>query len=780
MGRNVALLQPWTDQALMQQMRVLENILQAPISHVDVKYMSNQCLLLSKILDSLVANNTRPVFRHELLRLIQQVCKFKNIPDARPALLVLLLSVKSAFRAEWLSQTQSKEKDDIFATLKSLYDAFTTGQDVAGQAPAQPLHCGGSALKDHHESGMYLNSISSRYYPRLQVNAIFVAVQSKVGYEVLMCDFHVPHMHMLDRVRLYVGQKYTTGTANCLVTPPQVNILINGLQVEKRFVTNYMDAGPQMPSDVTRLVKVGANVLQVIGEFSVPYVIAVASSRTIEWSSRNTQLEDYVAPSRAANDVDPTEIDDEVVEGASRVSLRCPISHQRLVTPVKAATCRHLQCFDLDSFLEINEKRPVWRCPCCNRSVSCPDLRIDRQMEKVLQETDEKIHEVIVSQDGSWMPVPTDEDPSNTGPDVIEGGEDGCKVIYLSDVGDEEVTGLGQNADEFQQRERKPDLQTLQAINENRVFSSQTFHPVVGRGDTVGYPTVNRSDITASSPMNSSSFAGPSWVAGANRNDGIFMNVNGGGLHTPISGAAERQVQSQPTPQAQTVPTMSLNIQATYSQSRTASHLNSPSGPVNRLSQSSVFMTTPLQQPQARAPWRGETASVRQRQAGQQSLGNSQDLGQTRQQQRRGPVTTAQQARGGPSGQRPSGSASPVQASPSETSWRPAGRMRGSIAPNSIGRSAINQSPSAAQARVSVAPSAGILNPAANAAPVANIGQYQIRMPTSSSSAINLPPYNGVPWANQSDLSMLTGVETSAGWMNFEPHSDSGAPHHSH
>lgn len=222
LGRNVALLQPWTDQALMQQMRVLENILQAPISHVDVKYMSNQCLLLSKILDSLVANNTRPVFRHELLRLIQQVCKFKNIPDARPALLVLLLSVKSAFRAEWLSQTQSKEKDDIFATLKSLYDAFTTGQDVAGQAPAQPLHCGGSALKDHHESGMYLNSISSRYYPRLQVNAIFVAVQSKVGYEVLMCDFHVPHMHMLDRVRLYVGQKYTTGTANCLVTPPQV------------------------------------------------------------------------------------------------------------------------------------------------------------------------------------------------------------------------------------------------------------------------------------------------------------------------------------------------------------------------------------------------------------------------------------------------------------------------------------------------------------------------------------------------------------------------------
>lgn len=41
------------------------------------------------------------------------------------------------------------------------------------------------------------------------------------------------------------------------------------------------------------------------------------------------------------------------------------------------------QCFDYDSFLEINEKRPAWRCPCCNRCITWPDIRIDRQMEKV-------------------------------------------------------------------------------------------------------------------------------------------------------------------------------------------------------------------------------------------------------------------------------------------------------------------------------------------------------------------------------------------------------------
>jgi hypothetical protein len=54
----------------------------------------------------------------------------------------------------------------------------------------------------------------------------------------------------------------------------------------------------------------------------------VASSRTIERSAKNTHLEDYVAPTKAASsEVGPNEVDDEVVEGASRLSLRCPIRY---------------------------------------------------------------------------------------------------------------------------------------------------------------------------------------------------------------------------------------------------------------------------------------------------------------------------------------------------------------------------------------------------------------------------------------------------------------------
>jgi E3 SUMO-protein ligase PIAS1 len=176
--------------------------------------------------------------------------------------------VKDAFRAEWLSSVQVNENDEIFTTLKWLFDSFTTGHDVSGKTPMQLLQCGGSAAEDFQEASSYLVSISNRFYPRLQVNTIFVAVHAKVGYEVLMCDFNVPHMPLHDRVRLFVGQKDKTETSTCIVTPPQVNILLNGHQVEKRVTTGYLDAGPQMPSDVTHLVKVGSNVLQAIGDFS--------------------------------------------------------------------------------------------------------------------------------------------------------------------------------------------------------------------------------------------------------------------------------------------------------------------------------------------------------------------------------------------------------------------------------------------------------------------------------------------------------------------------------
>ena len=47
------------------------------------------------------------------------------------------------------------------------------------------------------------------------------------------------------------------------------------------------------------------------------------------------------------------------------VSLKCPITFKRISLPARGHECRHLTCFDLESYLQMNCERGNWRCPLC-------------------------------------------------------------------------------------------------------------------------------------------------------------------------------------------------------------------------------------------------------------------------------------------------------------------------------------------------------------------------------------------------------------------------------
>ncbi|PNX96964.1 E3 sumo-protein ligase pli1-like protein [Trifolium pratense] len=111
-------------------------------------------------------------------------------------------------------------------------------------------------------------------------------------------------------------------------------------------------------------------------------------------SLRPEHLPDYVQPVGGYSDSD-------IVEGESRISLNCPISFTRIKTPVKGCSCKHFQCFDFDNFVEINCKRPSWRCPHCNQYVCYTDIRLDRNMIEILEKVGDNVMEVIVHVDGS-------------------------------------------------------------------------------------------------------------------------------------------------------------------------------------------------------------------------------------------------------------------------------------------------------------------------------------------------------------------------------------------
>ena len=53
------------------------------------------------------------------------------------------------------------------------------------------------------------------------------------------------------------------------------------------------------------------------------------------------------------------------------------LGKMRMQLPCRAQTCSHLQCFDAITFLMMNEKKPTWNCPVCDKPTPFHKLIID-------------------------------------------------------------------------------------------------------------------------------------------------------------------------------------------------------------------------------------------------------------------------------------------------------------------------------------------------------------------------------------------------------------------
>lgn len=70
--------------------------------------------------------------------------------------------------------------------------------------------------------------------------------------------------------------------------------------------------------------------------------------------------------------------DDDIATTIVRVSLLCPLVKFRMRYPAKGKNCSHLQCFDGAAYISLNEKKPAWHCPVCNRPLYYDDLLLDQ------------------------------------------------------------------------------------------------------------------------------------------------------------------------------------------------------------------------------------------------------------------------------------------------------------------------------------------------------------------------------------------------------------------
>ncbi|XP_067857413.1 zinc finger MIZ domain-containing protein 1-like isoform X5 [Heptranchias perlo] len=103
--------------------------------------------------------------------------------------------------------------------------------------------------------------------------------------------------------------------------------------------------------------------------------------------------------------------EDGVEQTAIKVSLKCPITFRRIQLPARGHDCKHIQCFDLESYLQLNCERGTWRCPVCNKTALLEGLEVDQYMWGILaaiQNTE--FEEVTIDPTCSWRPVPVKSD----------------------------------------------------------------------------------------------------------------------------------------------------------------------------------------------------------------------------------------------------------------------------------------------------------------------------------------------------------------------------------
>ena len=107
-----------------------------------------------------------------------------------------------------------------------------------------------------------------------------------------------------------------------------------------------------------------------------------------------------------------------------KVSLKCPITFRRITLPARGQDCKHIQCFDLESYLQLNCERSAWRCPVCGRQALLEGLEVDQYFLAILQNLlRADVDEVTIDQLARVRPIPlhNNNPPIKEEPDLNNG-----------------------------------------------------------------------------------------------------------------------------------------------------------------------------------------------------------------------------------------------------------------------------------------------------------------------------------------------------------------------
>ncbi|CAM1501045.1 Fc.00g102070.m01.CDS01 [Cosmosporella sp. VM-42] len=235
--------------------------------------------------------------------------------------------------------------------------------------------------------------------------------------------------------------------------PENIVFELNGHMLELRRKPHYHK---DMPLELTDFLLQGENKVriclpQVQGNYKTGYkhVVGVEVVETRSHDSLRAGIETFqrVPADETMRKVQrrlrPSDSDEIIIQDETlSVSLADPFSSTMFEVPVRGVDCQHLECFDLETWLQTRPMKPkqqgkrpsyggeptlvdVWKCPICSLDARPLSLRVDEffvSVRKMLLERNESnVRSITLDANGTWSPVQepddVDEDtpaPSNT------------------------------------------------------------------------------------------------------------------------------------------------------------------------------------------------------------------------------------------------------------------------------------------------------------------------------------------------------------------------------
>ncbi|KAJ0941368.1 putative chromatin regulator PHD family [Helianthus annuus] len=205
--------------------------------------------------------------------------------------------------------------------------------------------------------------------------------------------------------------------------PQYADLQVNGMPVRainrpgsQLLGANGRDDGPV----ITSCTREGSNKISLTGCDARVFCLGVriVRRRTVQQilnlipkESDGERFEDALARVRrcvgggAATENADSDSDLEVVADNIPVNLRCPMSGSRMKIAGRFKPCVHMGCFDLEVFVQMNQRSRKWQCPICLKNYSLEDVIIDPYFTRIttkMQNCGEDVTEIEVKPDGSW------------------------------------------------------------------------------------------------------------------------------------------------------------------------------------------------------------------------------------------------------------------------------------------------------------------------------------------------------------------------------------------